>query len=74
MENKEESRSGNYFQMENMLITPVKDTANPFSHQVMASLNCFNWKQAVAPRTDKKTRHICATNSTTNKKQNKQTW
>lgn len=53
-ENKEESRSGNYLQMENMLITRVKDTANPFTHHVMASSNCFNQKQALAPKTDKK--------------------
>ena len=28
---------------------PVKDTVNPLSHQVLASLNFFNCTQALAP-------------------------
>ena len=34
-----------YFQ----LSIPVKDTANPLSHHALASLNFFNWMQALAP-------------------------
>ena len=32
---------------------PVKDTANPFSHHVLASSNFFNWMQALAPERHK---------------------
>ena len=32
-----------------ILSTLGKDTANPLSHQVMASSNFFNWRQALAP-------------------------
>ena len=32
-----------------ILSTLGKDTANPLSHQVMASSNFFNWTQALAP-------------------------
>ena len=33
---------------------PVKDTANPLSHHTLASLNFFNWMQALAPVKAKK--------------------
>ena len=36
---------GIYFQVS----IPVKDTANPLSHHALASLNFFNWMQALAP-------------------------
>lgn len=32
-----------------MMPAPVKDTANPLSHHVMASSNFFNCTQALAP-------------------------
>ena len=32
-----------------------KDTASPLSHQMMASSNCFNFKQALAPSETKLT-------------------
>ena len=35
--------------MKIILSTLEKDTANPLSHQVMASWNFFNWTQALAP-------------------------
>ena len=34
-----------YFQIS----IPVKDTLNPISHHALASLNFFNWMQALAP-------------------------
>ena len=33
----------------NKMTIPVKDTVNPLSHQVLASLNFFNCTQALAP-------------------------
>lgn len=33
----------------NKITLPVKDTVNPLSHQVLASLNFFNCTQALAP-------------------------
>ena len=35
------------------ILIPVKDTANPLSHHVLASLNFCNWMQAFAPVKDK---------------------
>ena len=32
----------------------VKDTANPFSHHVMASSNWFSWAHALAPNKKEK--------------------
>ena len=32
-----------------MISAPLKDTANPLSHHVMASSNVFNSTQALAP-------------------------
>ena len=32
-----------------MISAPLKDTANPLSHKVMASSNVFNSTQALAP-------------------------
>ena len=31
------------------ILIPVKDTANPLSHQALASLYFFIWMQALAP-------------------------
>ena len=31
------------------ILIPVKDTANPLSHHALASLNFFNWIEALAP-------------------------
>ena len=31
------------------IVIPVKDTANPLSHHALASLNFFNWIEALAP-------------------------
>ena len=39
----------NCLQIEITLLAPVKDTANPLSHHVTASLIFFNHKQALAP-------------------------
>ena len=36
------------------ILIPVKDTANPLSHHALASLNFFNWMQALAPVKAKK--------------------
>ena len=41
-----------------MLKIPSKDTANPLSHQVIASSNLFSSTQAVAPVSNNTKKHI----------------
>ena len=41
-----------------MLKIPSKDTANPLSHQVIASSNLFSSTQAVAPVGNNTKKHI----------------